>query len=269
MATTEVTGIFQTPIIVRSAIIKSLQELREDPTLIEDALACLVQDDLTAARYGEKTVAQCVEWFTKTNIPVKLGLSLTQLTSPCISVELSGGDETEATLGDVNYTPSEEDPRRPGHYRQLASVHSRESVNVIVMVQGEVEYLLFLSSLLRFAVLRHKEDLFDDRGFARMTWGAGVFGSMPEAPGRENFFANTVRVTGYVRHVWPVPLAKDQPDTAISSVPFGPRVAPVAQNTEGTATSVPATPSEPGPAGANPFDPANWLDRDIISGKKT
>lgn len=269
MVTTEVTGIFQTPIIVRSAIIKSLQELREDPTLIEDALASLPQDDLTAKRYGDKTVAECVDWFTKTNVPVKLGLAITQLTSPCISVELSGGDETESTIGDVNYTASEEDPRRAGHFRQLASVHSRESVNVIVMVQGEPEYLLFLSSLLRFAVLRHKEDLLDARGFTRMTWGAGVFGAMHEVPGRENFFAHTFRVTGYVRHCWPVPLASGQPDTVISDTPFGPRVAPVAQNLEGTATSVAQTPTEPGPQGANPFDVADWADRDIISGKKT
>jgi len=265
MVTTEVTGIFQSAIIVRSAIVKVLQELRENPSLIRDALASLPQDDLTAGRYGEKTIDECVRWFCATNVPVKLGLSLTQLTSPCISVELNNGDEGEATLGDVNYTASEPDPWNPGHARQLASVHSRESVTVIVMAQGEPEYLLFLSTLVRFGILRNKETLLDERGFARLTWSAGVFGAMQDVPGRENFFAHTLRLNGAVRHCWPVPVAKDQPTTYIESVPFGPMAAAPVSNDTATAVSVPVTPSNP--VGGDPFDPSNWLDRDIVSGE--
>ena len=266
--TTEVTGIFQSSIIVRSAIIVALKELRDDPNLIRDALQSLPQDDLTAGKYGEKTIEECVRWFTQTNCPVKLGLSLTQLTSPCIAVELNNGDEGEATIGDIDYNISEDDPWRPGHQRQLASVHSRESVTVTCFVQGEPEYLLFLSTLLRFGLLRHKEDLLDARGFARLTWSAGVFGAMPDAPGRENFFAHTLRLNGYVRHVWPVPLAAGQADTRIEDTPFGPLVAAAVHNETNDASSVPVTPVAP-ITGGDPFNPEDWEDRDMITGQKS
>jgi len=266
---TNVTGIFQGAIIIRSAIIKALQELREDPTLIRDALASLPQDVLTSKRYGEKTLDECVRWFTSTNVPVKLGLTLTQLTSPCISVELSSSDEAESTLGDTDYNVIERDPWNPMQARTLGSVHSKESYSVIMMVQGEPEFLLFLDTLVRFGIFRHKEDLLDERGFSRLTWNVGPAGAMTDIPGRENFFARTLRLNGYARNVWPMPLKAGQSATFITNTHFGPRVAPVAQNLEGTATSTPQTPTEPGPQGADPFDPATWDDRDIISGKKS
>lgn len=266
---TNATGIFQGAIIIRSAIIKALQELRENPTLIRDALSSLPQDVLTSKKYGEKTIDECVRWFTQTNVPVKLGLALTNLTSPCISVELTSSEEAEATLGDVDYKVIERDPWNPTQARELASVHSREAYSVIMMVQGEPEFLLFLDTLVRFGILRHKEDLLDDRGFARLTWSVGPAGAMQDVPGRENFFARTLRLNGFARNCWPVAPKPGQPMGFIESTHFGPRVAPVAQNSDGTATSVPVTPSEPGPAGADPFDVSTWLDRDIVSGKRT
>lgn len=266
--TTEVTGIFQGAIIIRTALIKALQELREDPNLIRDALSSLPQDDLTADRYGEKTISQCIRWFTETKVPVKLGLLLSQLTSPCIAVELNNGDEAEATLGDVDYNVVENDPWRPGHQRELASVQARESYTITVFVQGEPEYLLFLDTLVRFGILRHKEDLLDERGFSRLTWTVGVAGAVPEAPGRENFFARSIQLNGYVRHCWPVPLAKGQADTPIEEVPFGPRIAAPVHNDTSDATSSPVTPVEP-VVGGDPFNPEDWELRDMLTGEKT
>lgn len=264
----EVTGIFQGALILRSAVLRAMQELRENENLIRDCFASLPQDDLTKERYGEKTVEECVRWFVNANIPVKLGISLTQLTSPCVSIELNNGDEAEATLGDVDYGVVEDDPWRPGHQRELASVQARESYTITTFIQGEPEFLLFLSSLLLFAILRHKEDLLDDRGFTRMTWNRGVFGAMPDQPGREMFFANTLRLNGFVRNCWPVPLKKGQADTPITDTPFAEGVAAAVHNDTGTATSSPVTPTDP-TVGANPFDQADWLDRDMLTGKKT
>lgn len=266
---TEVTGVFQGAIIIRSAIIRALQELRENPNLIWDALASLPQDDLTAGRYGELTIQQCIDWFTKTNCPVKLGLVLTQMTSPCVSVELVGGDEAEATIGDVDYNVVEEDPWSPGNSRELASVHARESYSINCFVQGEPEYVLFLDTLVRFGIFRHKEDLLDERGFARLTWSVGPAGSVPDRPGMENFFARTFRLNGYVRHVWPVPLKKGQNAGPISQVEFGPGVAAAVHNDQSIATSDAVTPVDPKPPGGDPFNPSDWEDRDILSGQRT
>lgn len=268
---TEVTGIFQGDLVIRSAVIVALQELRDNPTLIQDALASLPQDDLTSQRYGDKTVQQCVDWFTNTKIPVKLGLNLSMLSSPCIAIELNNQDEAESTIGDVNYEASEPDPYNPGLFRKLASLQARESYNVTVLVQGEPELMLFLYTLVLFGLLRHKEDLLDDRGYNRLTFSVGVAAKLDEVPGAEQFFLRAIRLNGYSRHCYPVPLDPSNRNGAgiIDRVEFGPRIAAVATDATGTASSSPVTPDQPTVAGSGPFDPADWDDRDIISGHKS
>jgi hypothetical protein len=149
--------------------------------------------------------------------------------------------------------------------RRLESVHARESYNVTVMVEGEVEYLLFLYSLVLFGILRRKEDLLDARGYTRMTWNVGVAGMMDPSL-RENFFTRAIQLTGFVQHGWP---SYQPAETVglITAVPFGGQLAPVAIDGEGTGTSTPQTPTIPPPPGHDPFQEANWADRDLLSGK--
>jgi hypothetical protein len=383
---TVINGIFQGDIIIRSAVIQALQELRQNPSLIDDVLAGLPKDSLTSGRYGDKTIQQCKDWFLKTDVPVRLGLVLGQLKSPIIAIEMNQNAEEMSTLGDVNYETSEAQPTsfaatRP-HYvvesvtgttvvvtaaiaantpqtgvlsinaveysftawsgstftvasvvanpgdsvylvdiltvtpvpvdafvptsgsfkvgsttyaytgldrtngffsgitphlaiasgtitfpwrRALESVQSRESYNINVMVEGEPEYLLFLYSLVLFGILRRKEDLLDARGFMRMTWQVGVAGMLDPSL-RENFFTRSIQLTGFVMHGWP----KYDPNNSlglISEVPFGGEFAPPVHNADGDATSTPQTPTEPPPPGHDPFQEANWADRDVLSGR--
>jgi len=259
--TTSVVGIFQGEIIIRSALSLALRELREVPSLIDDALASLPQDDITAGKYGSKTIEECRRWFLGTPIPIRFGLSLNQIVSPLIAIESSGGDEAESTIGDVDYDVSEDDPYFDEHGRSLASVHARESYQVVMLVQGEPELLLFLSTLVRFGFLRHKEDLLDARGVTRVTWSMGPFSAMNGIPGRENFFTQNLRINCYVRHSWPVPTAET---AIITSIPAQTLNA-MSVHTDGTATSRPVTPSEP-PGGVT-LNLTDWGERDISSGR--
>ena len=49
-------GIPQGDVILRSALVYGLQELRVYPNLVDDALCWLVKDDLTAEAYGQSEV---------------------------------------------------------------------------------------------------------------------------------------------------------------------------------------------------------------------
>jgi hypothetical protein len=324
---TAINGVFQGDIIVRSAVVTALQEIRQNPSLIDDVLAGLPKDILTSGRYGDKTIDQCKKWFLNTEVPVRLGLVLAQLKSPIITIAMNQNAEEQATLADVNYETGEVDQTSytvvsnttttmtvsdvidayvpsagtftvgttvrtytgidrttktfsgmtivgtiaPGTLvtfpwrRALESVHARESYEVTVMVEGEVEYLLFLYSLLLFGLLRRKEDLLDARGFTRMTWQVGVAGMLDPSL-RENFFTRSIQLTGFVQHGWP----KYDPNNVlglIGAVEFGGAMAPVALNADHDATSTPQTPSEPLPPTYDPFSPADWADRDMLSGK--
>jgi hypothetical protein len=324
---TVINGIFQGDIIIRSAVVTALKELRENPSLIDDVLAGLPKDVLTSGRYGDKTIDQCKKWFLNTEIPVRLGLALAQLKSPIITIAMNQNAEEQATIGDVNYEVGEADPTTytvlsntassltvnevidavvpstgsftvgttvrtytsvdratktfggmtivgtitPGTTvtfpwrRALESVQSRESYDITVMVEGEVEYLLFLYSLVLFGILRRKEDLLDARGYTRMTWQVGVAGMLDPSL-RENFFTRAIQLTGFVQHGWP---KYDPRNTLglISTVDFGGEMAPAVHNADGDATSTAQTPTEPPPPGHDPFQEADWADRDILSGK--
>lgn len=104
-------GIHQSDVIIRTAIIAAINDLRANPWLLDWAFASLPRDELTASTYGEAEVARAKEWFLNTNIPVFLNVARTDVKFPCITVGLqaSAEVESEGTLGDTHYIPFEED----------------------------------------------------------------------------------------------------------------------------------------------------------------
>lgn len=106
---TEALGIHQSDVIIRSAIIAGLADLRANSWLLKYVFASLPRDELTrtAYDYGEQEVARAEEWFLKTNIPVFMNTQLDSASFPCITIGLQESVEAEATLGDVHYVPAE------------------------------------------------------------------------------------------------------------------------------------------------------------------
>lgn len=113
MATTSTHGIFQSDIILRSAILTAIKDVRENPWLLDYAFMGLLQDTMTSPDYGEKQVMEAKRWFMKTDIPVYHSLTTSPPKLPCITITMVNSQETDVTLGDVHHDPHEdlsEDP---------------------------------------------------------------------------------------------------------------------------------------------------------------
>lgn len=106
--TTEATGIAQSDVLIRCAIIEALADLRRNPWLLDYAFASLAQDQLTKNVYGLKAIEQAKKWFLKTNLPVVMNTRIGDPAAPAISIALMESVEAEQTHGDVNYIPTED-----------------------------------------------------------------------------------------------------------------------------------------------------------------
>jgi len=106
---TRITGIHQSDIIIRSAVTAGLADMRANPWLLDYVFASLPQDTLTWKEYGEKDLQEARKWFVSTNVPVSILPRMDESKFPQITIELQESSEVapEATLGDVNYDPTE------------------------------------------------------------------------------------------------------------------------------------------------------------------
>lgn len=105
IANTGARGIFQSAVIIRSAMQAALQDLRANPFLLDYAFASLAQDELTADKngYGEQQIERAKQWFlAQTKIPVVMNTRYGDPYFPCISIELRESIEDENTLGDMD-----------------------------------------------------------------------------------------------------------------------------------------------------------------------
>ena len=105
-------GIPQGDVILRSALVYGLQELRVYPNLVDDALCWLVKDDLTAEAYGQSEVDAARRWFLATNVHVTLARQFSQAKFPCLVVTLGGSDEEADTLSDIAPEVAEATPTK-------------------------------------------------------------------------------------------------------------------------------------------------------------
>lgn len=105
--TTDTQGLFQGDIILRTALIAGMSDIRANPWLIDYIFASLPKDDYTWKEYGEKSVAKAKEWFLKTDIPVSVVPRIDEARWPRITITLVESSEAENTLGDVHYEPFE------------------------------------------------------------------------------------------------------------------------------------------------------------------
>lgn len=105
---TKALGVHQSDVVIRTALVQAISDLRANPWLLDHVFASLPQDELTAKTYGEKQVEMAKSWFLRTDIPVVMDYRLDYVEGSCISVSLVESVEAENTLGDVHYEPTEE-----------------------------------------------------------------------------------------------------------------------------------------------------------------
>lgn len=107
VAETELQGIFQGDVVVRTAIIRAMDLVREDPRLLNHIFHSLAIDDLTNEVYGEKQIALAREWFMRTEVPVMMNFRVAEEAIPCITISLQESQEADQTHGDIHYVPQE------------------------------------------------------------------------------------------------------------------------------------------------------------------
>lgn len=105
----EALGIFQSDIVVRTAIVAGLADLRENPALLDYVFASLPRDPLTYKVYGEEQVKMAKDWFLTQDIPVFMNTRLDESKVPCITIAVQSSSESAQTLGDVHYQTVEID----------------------------------------------------------------------------------------------------------------------------------------------------------------
>lgn len=104
--TVDAPGIVQLDVLIRTALIKGIEYLRESELDQEWCFSFLANDALTSDHYGRKEIEAAKAWLRDTTIPVKMVLGLTDVEFPCFSVNIVKGEESSATLAEVNYEPT-------------------------------------------------------------------------------------------------------------------------------------------------------------------
>lgn len=107
MVRTSTNGIFSSDVILRTALIKGLEEIRATPYLLDFIFSGLSNDELTAAEYGDREVETARNWFLTTDIPVTLAYRQADVVCPVIAISLEDSSEGNSTLGDIHYDPQE------------------------------------------------------------------------------------------------------------------------------------------------------------------
>lgn len=101
----EANGIHQSDVIIRTALVAALADMRANPWLLDYVFSSLPRDAQTFKDYGEKSVDAAKDWFLKTDVPVSMVPRIDEGRWPRITISLADSQETENTLGDVHYEP--------------------------------------------------------------------------------------------------------------------------------------------------------------------
>lgn len=131
---TSTLGIFQSDIIIRTAIMQGLAELRSNQWMLDYAFASLKHDALTAKQYGEREIENAKKWFLSSEIPVFMAYRIDEATFPCISIALHESQEVENTIGDVHYDVKEDhDAPRPTVYGPFTPLDYDVATGIITL----------------------------------------------------------------------------------------------------------------------------------------
>lgn len=107
VTTTQAQGWFPSDIIIRTALIEAIADLRRNPWILQYCFAYLSQDPLTQNVYGQKEAQRAIDWFQKNNIAVVMVPVMNEMKMPCLSIRLMDSTEAEVTTGDTHYVPQE------------------------------------------------------------------------------------------------------------------------------------------------------------------
>lgn len=85
---------------------------------------------------------------------------------------------------------------------KIESNFEKQTYVIGAHAKGPATYCIYLTSILKYIILRYKQDLFEARGFERTSYSSTPFmpdGDMPTEMSYQRF----INFTGYIRNDWP------------------------------------------------------------------
>lgn len=103
---------FQGDLVVKTAIELCLEDMRQQPWIIEDCFKSLVENPYLKDKYGWKEIQRAKDFIRNNHIPVYLKERVDKQEFPCITISIGDGNEAEelATLGDQSVCVEELEP---------------------------------------------------------------------------------------------------------------------------------------------------------------
>lgn len=88
-------GIFQSDLTIKTAIELGLEDMRENPWLLEDALSDCIQNPYLVDKYGQKQIDAAKEWFANNRVEIYMSQRNDKDKFPCINISLGNSSEKE------------------------------------------------------------------------------------------------------------------------------------------------------------------------------
>ena len=143
----DINGIFQGDLIIKTAVELALDDMRKNPWLIEDVFSSLNENPILAKRYGMKEIARAKEFILNNQIDIYMHHRLDKMNYPCITISIgnSNEDKTLATLGDNSVAFEEYDANdigKPIKYlvAPFAAVSYDKTTGILEMPESIEEY---------------------------------------------------------------------------------------------------------------------------------
>jgi len=183
-------GVHQSDVLIRSALILGMADIRKNPFLLDHIFGSLPNDLITNKEYGKKQVDAAKKWFLNTNIPVFMNTRLDEAKFPCITIALLESNEDANTFGDIHYKPYQElDGTTPDVWAVLAGPFTPTSYDYVT---GE---MVLPDSVVAAVTLSTKMVIVDASGTTHAIEDASDIDTITLAAGTvANFAGSTIRI---------------------------------------------------------------------------
>jgi hypothetical protein len=97
-------GIFQSDMMIKTALELGMEDMRSNDWLIDDMLSQAVSVPFLRQKYGQKQIDACKEWFKNNQIDIYMRTSSDQDKMPCVTITLGTSNEKDEmkTMADLS-----------------------------------------------------------------------------------------------------------------------------------------------------------------------
>jgi hypothetical protein len=88
-------GVFNGDVIIKQCIEQGLQDIRNNPWLIDHIMGQFNDEPSLRKAYGQQEIQNCKDWFLNNTVKVLLKYRLDKEETPCITIALGSSSEKE------------------------------------------------------------------------------------------------------------------------------------------------------------------------------